>query len=247
MSGLSPGMAAFRLSFQLSPIIFTNGIATNMPGGILPIIMITEALNFIDGILSGAEDIDLDNFFANFVPVPGSTLIDQQTGDYPFANQAVAANAVIKLPNRISLRMICPARDDFGYALKLATITALQAAFALHNASGGTYTIATPSYFYTNCLMDSPGMQDTSNTESKQAQNAYTLNFKQPLLTLQDAQQAQGNLMQRLTNATAINGPPAWSGLQPTVGNPASLGAVGTLPAANDPSATQVAAPTGIF
>lgn len=241
MSGISPGLVAFKMSFQLSPIILTGGIAGAIPGGMLPIILITQALDFAEGLLAGAENIDLDNFFANFTPLPGSTLIDQSIGKYPFANQSVAANAVIRQPLTISLRMICPARDESGYALKLATMTALQAALALHNASGGTYTVATPSHFYTNCVMTN--MKDTSNGASMQAQNTYQLDFEQPLLTLQDAILAQNNLMSRISAGVPIGGVPAWSGLSPTVGNPPSLAAIGTIPGAGGPAGVQTAAP----
>src|SRR5262249_27408392 len=153
---------------------------------------ITEALNFVGGLLSGGDNLtNLDSFFANFHPLPGSTLLDQKVGTYPFANQAVAANAVIVDPLAISVRMICPAREDAGYAIKLATMTALRATLAQHNASGGTYTIATPSFFYTNCLFLK--MTDVSDARSHQAQNAWQLDFARPLLTLQDAQQVQNN------------------------------------------------------
>jgi hypothetical protein len=241
---ISAGMAAFRMSFQLSPIIFTGGIAANVPGGMLPIILITEALSFVQGILAGGREINLDDFFANFAPLPGSTLLSQQIGKYPFANQAVAANSVIRQPLKISMRMVCPARGPAGYAVKLATMTALRAAFALHNASGGAYTIATPSFFYTNCLM--LDMVDTSQGASQQAQNTYQLDFEQPLLTLQDAVQAQNNLMARLTAGTPVGGNPTWSGLSPTVGTPPSLGAVGTIPAAGAPAGVLTAAPSPI-
>ncbi len=240
---VSAGLAAFKLSFQLSPIIFTGGIAAGitaaLPGGGLPIILITEALNFTEGLLAGAEDLNLDDFFANFHPLPGSTLIDQQIGKYPFANQAIAANAVIRQPLTISMRMICPARQEAGYALKLATITALQAAFAAHNGSGGTYTVATPSYFYTNCVMN--GMRDTSNAQSAQAQNTYQLDFEQPLLTLQDAIQAQNNLMSQIT--AGVPSGTTWSGIAPTVGNTSSLGGIGLLPGSSGVAGVQTAAP----
>ena len=238
--GISPGLVAFKLSFQLSPIILTGGIAAAIPGGMLPIISITQAANFVAGLLSsGSQDLNLDDFFANFLPLPGSSLIDQTIGKYSFANQAVAANAVIRQPLSISMRMICPAAGPSGYALKLATMTALQATLAQHNAAGGTYTIATPVYFYTNTVMT--GMRDTSNNASAQAQNTYQLDFEQPLLTLQDAQAAQNNLMAQLTAGTPIQGQPAWSGLAPTVGAPSSLGAVGTIPAAANPAGVQAA------
>jgi hypothetical protein len=239
--GISAGYDAFRLSFEISPVILTGGVATLIPGGALPIISITESLNFVDGLLSGGDDLDLDDFFAHFVPIPGSSLIDQQVAKYPLANQTVAANAVITQPLTISMRMICPAKGPGGYATKLATIMALQAVLKQHNASGGTYIVATPSYFYTNCLM--VGMKDTSNSGSAQAQNTYQLDFEQPLLTLQAAQAAQNNLMSQITSGVPISGVPAWSGLSPPVGNPQSLAAVGTIPAASNTAGTGVGVP----
>src|ERR1017187_8109278 len=152
--GISPGLAAFKLSFQLAPIILTGGIASAIPGGMLPLLAITEALNFTEGLPSGGNNLDdLDGFFATFHPLPGATLIDQQIGQYPFANQAVAANPVIAQPLSISMRMICPARDEAGYAIKLATMLALQSTLKQHNSQGGTYTVATPSFFFTDTVM----------------------------------------------------------------------------------------------
>jgi hypothetical protein len=239
---LSPGTVAFRLFFQVSPIIFTNGIASFIPTG-LPIILITQALTFAEGLFSGGEGLDVDDFFANFIPLPGSSLIEQTIGKYPFANQAVAANAVIRQPLNISMRMICPARDPSGYALKLATMTALQAAFASHNASGGTYTVATPSFLYTNCVMTA--MKDTSNNASQQAQNTYQIDFEQPLLTLQDVQNAQNNLMGLISGALPTGSSPLWTAVAPTIGVPGATG-LGTIPANTSLLGSQTAAPASI-
>jgi hypothetical protein len=227
--GISPGLDAFKITFELSPIILTGGIATFV-GGALPIIAITEALSFVDGLLSGGDNLDFDDFFAHFVPVQGSSLIDQAIGHYPFANQAVAANAVIRQPLTISMRMICPAKGQSGYAIKLATIMALQSTLALHNASGGTYTIATPAFFYPNCVM--LGMRDTSASDSRQAQNAYQLDFEQPLLTLQDALAAENNLISAISGGLPSGAVPAWSGFSTL---PPSLTPIGTLPVSSGP------------
>lgn len=245
MSGASSiGEAAYKLGFQLSPIILVGGIATGIPGSMLPIIAITEAVNFTTGLLSGADDLDLNNFFANFKPIPGSSLIDNQIGQYPFANQAVAANAIIAQPLRISLLMECPVRAPFGYPAKLATMIALQKVLAQHNASGGVYTVATPVYFYDNCIMT--GMRDVTGGDSKQVQWAYQIDFEQPLLTENQAAQAQNSLMSRISNASQISGQPSYSGLPPTVGVPPSL-ATGTLvPAASGASGSTIAGPTVI-
>lgn len=237
------GQLAYQLTFNISPIILTGGIANFIPGSMLPIISITQSLNFITGLLSGGSDLlDLDNFFANFAPMPGGTLIAQDIGRYPFANQAVAANATIQQPLQISMLMHCPARGSFGYAAKTATMIALQATLEAHNASGGTYTVATPSRFYDNCILKQ--LVDIGS-EGNQLQSRYRWDFEQPLLTLQAAQQAQNNLMGKITGGVALPGdPPAWSGLQQTVGLPDSVAAPGVIPAASGAGGAQVAAPT---
>jgi len=228
MSGL--GKSVFQLAFQSSPIILVDGIATGLPtGSMLPIIAITEPLNLLGGILTGG-DLSPDNFFASFSPVPGATLIDQQVGHYPFANQAVAANAVIAQPLTISLKMTCPVRLGLGYFTKLATMITLQTVLAKHNGMGGTYIIATPSFFYTNCIM--LRMSDVSGGDSNQVQTTWQLDFEKPLLTLNDAQEAQSSLLQKLTNGTKILGIPLWSGFESLLGDAGSLGGIGSVQSA---------------
>lgn len=228
-AGYSAGLAAWKLLFQLSPIIFTNGMFGSIPGAMMPIIALTESINFPLGMLSGGEDIELDRFFANYQPLPGSTLIQQDVARYPFANSAVAANSTIRLPTRISLLMICPVQNKFGWFEKLAVITALKAAFEQHNAMGGTYTIATPSAIYTNCLL--LNMSDASVGMTKQVQNSYQLDFEKPLLTLEEAASVQNGLMNAITNGGQIDNP-AFSGLGAASSGPGSLAGPGIIPAA---------------
>lgn len=218
--GISAGLTIFQLSFEICPIILTGGIATSIGTGILPIIAITESLNFTAGLLSGGTDLGFENYFAHFVPVPGGELINQDIGRYPFANQQVAANAVIPQPTNVSLRMVCPAKNAGGYAIKLATITALTAALKQHNISGGSYIVATPSYIYSGGILKR--LFDVSAGNDFQAQNAWQWDFEFPLLTLADAQQAQNGLMSQITAGTQITGDPAWSGIGPSIGQPAS-------------------------
>jgi len=225
MSGYSPGLFAYRMGFQLCPILLTGGIADFVPGNILPITLFTEALNLA---FTGGS-IGPDDFFANYQPQPGSTIIDNQVAVYPFANQAVAANAQIAQPLQISLRMICPVRDPGGYAAKLVTMIALQSTLDQHNRSAGTYTIATPSFFYTDCIMT--GMRDISGAESHQAQWVWQLDFLKPLLTLEQAQQAQNSLMAKLTSGQQTSDNPSWSGADAQVGSISPLAP--TQPAAS--------------
>lgn len=232
---LSPGLAAFKLACQLSPIILVNGIAGSGPFGMLPIIALTEGGGAVGSLLSGSlvtaavgavtsalagPPENLDSFFANFQPLPGSTLIDNQYGTYPLASQQVAANAVIVQPLRVSLAMLIPVRNPFGYANKTATMMALQASLSSHVAQGGTFTVVTPTYIYTNCLLLS--LRDISGAETKQSQYQWAWDFMQPLLTVQQIQQAQSSLMNQISTAAGGSTNPAWSGSGTTVGQPPS-------------------------
>ena len=227
----SIGTSIFALAFELSPIMLVNGNAQQFEGGMIPIISYTEADNFVIGLLSGHNPFQLSQFFAHFSPLPGSTLLDLEIGSYPFANQAVAANATISKPLTLSYLMRCPARGFGGFLSKLDTMINLQNVLTQHAALGGTYTCLTPAGYYPNGILTS--LRDVSDSEDKQAQNAYQWDFIFPLLTLQQAQAAQNSLMSKLSAQTQITGQPAFSGPANTVGVPGSLAAPDVIPGAS--------------
>lgn len=234
-------LEAFKLSFELSPIIMTGGVAGNIPGGMLPILALSDALSFATGLLSGGT-VTGDTAFAHYQVMPGSTLIDYKIGMYPFANQNVAANAVIKEPLQVDVLMICPANDSNGYLTKLPVIMAMQASFDQHNQSGGTYTVATPAFLYTDLVMT--GMKDISHSESHQVQSAYQLSFIKPLITLADAQQAQNSMMSAISAGVPSTG--ATSGIGQTVGSPPSLATPSIAPVAANSAGTGLAGNSGV-
>jgi hypothetical protein len=221
----SAALNAYQLSFETSPIVLTNGIAQFIPGGMLPIISITESLNFIGGFLSGSADLSLDRAFAKFKPMPGATLVENQYGKYTFANQSVAANAVIGEPLKVAMMMILQIRS---LPSRLAIMTALQKALTLHSNLGGTYTVVTPSYVYTNCLLDSlTAVGDTATI----MQDHWQWTFEQPLLTEQDALFSYGSLISKITGGLPSTG--ALSGAEVTTGVPLSLATSSVAPAAS--------------
>lgn len=227
-------IADFALSYVKSPIILTGGIASNVPGGLLPIVSITQAKNYDRGILSGSDGLNLDDYLFDFFPMAGATLAENEIATYPFANQTVAANSIISNPLKISLMMLSPARGEGGWSRKLSVFQSLKTALQEHGASGGTYTVATPSYPYVNCILTS--LRDISDGDPKQAQSRWQWDFVQPLLTLEAAQQAQNALMAKLSNGTQIKqdaqGHISYSGQGPAVGNPASGLGPSVVPAA---------------
>jgi hypothetical protein len=225
------GLVDFRLSYQVSPIIFVQGIASGLPGDALPIVSITQGQDF-STVTAQAAGRDLEDYFATFQPLPGATIIDNDVGTYPFANQAVAANAIITKPLAVSLLMICPAKGPGGYANKRSVIGNLQAQIAKHISLGGYFNVATPSFLFTNLLL--LRVQDVTGGETKQAQIEWQFDFFQPILTSEAAQAALGLLMKRLgPNGVRVEGdPPSASGPLIGVGSSATLQGSSAIPAA---------------
>lgn len=210
------GRTVFQLGFQISPIILTGNsqITSLIPGGMLPIVALTEAPSFLTGLLSGNFAPSLDSFFAHFDPLPGANIVKFTYGMYPFANQAVAANAVISEVLNFSYRMQCPVQGAGGYTAKLATFLALKAVLNLHSTTGGTYILVSPAFVETNCLLGN--ITDISEGASKQTQTAWRFDFIKPLITLEQAGGVLGSLMSKITSglptAGALSGPSTIAG-----------------------------------
>jgi len=195
------GQAVYQLGYEISPIILSGGLASNIPGTLLPIIAITEAANFGFSLLNGNNPLNLNDFFGHFRPLPGGSLVENEIATYPFANQQYAANAIIAKPLKISMLMNCPANTNGGYVSKMITFTALKYALDLHNQAGGTYIVATPSYVYLNCIL--ANLIDVSRPDSQQPQNAWQFDFIQPLVS-QGPQNTLGALMSAFNNGTPV-------------------------------------------
>lgn len=183
----SVGQTAFSVIYEDAPIIFQDGIAQYLPGGILPVTLLTEVFD-VPGLING-------QLFAKYKPVPGATLADWGIAEYPFASMQVAANAVVQQPLKVSMLMICPAQNNGGYLFKLAILTALQKAIETHILSGGSFTVITPAFTYFNCLLTS--IRDVTPPTDKQVQYLFQWDFTQPLITASGAQQVLGNLMNK--------------------------------------------------
>ena len=233
------GQAQYKLNYEISPIILTGGIASKFIGGMLPLLALTQSLDF-ENLLSGGS-LDLDNAFGYFYPLPGTTLADNQIGNYPFANQQVAANAIIAQPLACEMLMRCPCRNENDYIIKTAVMTSVQQALKSHNILGGTYTVATPAFAFTNCILRNLG--DVSGGESLQAQMAWKWSFIKPLVTLQDATIAYNALMSQLVAGVQSTGD--LTGAVANVGSTTSITTPQVAPAANASIGASVPASTG--
>lgn len=214
---------SWELQFQLSPITLTRGVAANMPGQVLPVIAITDNPNFDINYIITQTPQDPDNLFAHYMPLPNSTLIENQYGTYPFANQQVAANAVVVQPLSVSILMTCPVRQPAGYFRKLAVMSALQRTLANHSLTGGTYAVMTPSFLYIDMLLLK--LSDVSRGDVKQSQMQYQWDFFKPLISLEDAAAAQNDLIQKLHLGLVTDG--TWRG---DIANTSGTGLYPTFP-----------------
>jgi len=198
-----------QLSYQVCPIILTGGVAGQIPGGMLP--MLSLFATGETNSLGLPFDIgDLDSAFGAFNVLPGGTLVSQTIAKYPFANQTVAANAVIREPLTLSVIMDAPMRPPSNqpfinvWALKQSVFSALKATLDGHNDAGGTYTVATPAFMYDNLIMVS--LTDNSRGNNSLPQNAWRFDFERPLVALAELQGAQNQYMQKVTNGLPWNG-----------------------------------------
>ncbi|HBK4813245.1 TPA: hypothetical protein LLT22_001578 [Enterobacter asburiae] len=185
---------AFRLAFEISPILLVDGIAASIPGGTMPIAVLTEGVSIVDGLLHG----EIADQSTAFTPMAGTTLVQQDIGTLNFYNMVTAANSVVNRPNRVIMQMMRPASTkNGGYATKGITFAALKLALDKHNQSGGYYVVMTPSYIYTGCLMRA--MIDVSgfSEQNKQVQHTWQLEFEQPLLSISQVDAALGGLMSK--------------------------------------------------
>jgi len=208
----SVGRSVYQLAFQISPIVFTGGVATQF-GGYLPIVAITETgynlggsasvLNIAAAAVTTLTNLattdSLDNFFAQFSVIPGGTLANYNLGKYPFANQSVAANAIIAEPLNLAVRMAVPVNRPGGHVTKLTTMMALRSTIEKHANMGGTYTVATPANYFQNGIL--LRLTDISSGESPINQNTFQFDFEFPLISLQAAQAAQSNFLANVANA----------------------------------------------
>lgn len=209
------GITDFQANYSESPIILVAGTAGQ---GQYPISAILNAAAFLAGITSNSSANTNNssqagysyNNFGVFSVLPGGTLIDNQIAHYPLANQAVAANAVVTDPLKISLVMTAPALEEIPFSIKQSVFKALKSTLDQHISLGGYFTVQTPSYIYENCLLESL-VDGSDDDHGGQPQVRWLWTFEQPLLTVQQGQAAQAQAAARITNGQYNTGNPPGS------------------------------------
>jgi hypothetical protein len=200
----------YDATFQTSPIILSGGLFSSALGGVMALSgLVSSVVNSV----TGTDALPT----VRYVPLPGATVISNTVATYPFANRAVAGNAVIRNPKNVSLLMIAPVNSVGGYLLKMATFMALQSTFEAHTAAGGTFHVLTPSYPYFDCLMTT--MTDVTSGEGHQQQIQWQIDFVQPLVTQQQAQTAWNGMMSQISGGQQITSS-SWNDAAATAGTP---------------------------
>lgn len=197
----SVGRTVLKLGYEISPILLTGGVAEKL-GGTVPILLYTEAIAAVNGLIAGGLSgklnlPDLDNMWCTWNQLSGSTLVDNDVATYPFANQTLAANAVVNKPLTVSMQMRCPPNGPGAMVTKLATLQALSAVLNKHVTMGGEFVVITPGQIYTNMLL--VRMADTSPNPATQPSSQFQLDFTRPLTQADEAVQKQGTLMKKLS------------------------------------------------
>lgn len=221
----------FQQWFEIDPITLVGGVAASFPGQLMPVSRLLQTSAYAAGL--SEEGIgDSDPYFAHFKPLPGTSMVKNDLARYPFANQAVAANAIIVQPTNTSFVMSCPAKGADGFMTKFSIMSGLKQTLARHSALGGWYALAQPSFFVDGALL--LDLRDITNYESKQVQAWWQWDFEVPLISQQQAAQTQSQLMSKLSSGTQVlpdqNGRVGWSGVQQSAGQPNSQTTTTVLP-----------------
>ena len=197
---MSLARSAWKFVYSTSPIILTGGIADKIPGGALPI---AALIDIPTELVSGGGA-------ATFEPVPGSSLISNKIGEYPFFNAATAGNAIVNDSVFVSMRMVFPAFGAFGMATKPLAISGLVNSLSDHAQLGGLYSVLLPWHHYRNCcLLDFTCVDDG---DSKQAGYIFQLDFKKILITTDDTEGAYNSMIKKIDGKMSFGGDgvPSW-------------------------------------
>lgn len=214
----------YKLGFEISPVILCDGVAQSIPGGMLPIVALTQSASYVSGLLSGAINLtDLDKYFCHWRTAQGATMIDYDIGRYPFANQAVAANALLAQPLRISMIMDAPVNENTGAMTKLVTLSSLQVVLQAHANLGGTFIVATPALIYSGCILRT--VRDVTNANEPLPQRQWLWDFEKPLISDDGAKKTVANFVKKINDGDKVT-EAAWTNTVAALGNTSLGGSV---------------------
>jgi hypothetical protein len=199
-------VSAYKVRYQIAPIILTGGIAQNVPGGMISMLagsnpnLILPTLysegaqrNLLDALNPSGQIIgtqgdpstspgfsNFDDAFGAFNVLAGGTLCVQTVPKYPLADMTLAANAIVREPLTLSLIWDTPMRGANAWDTKLTVMQALKMMLDQHNNAGGLYAVMTPAFFYENLILTA--LTDNSRGGNSLPQNAWRFDFERPMV-----------------------------------------------------------------
>ncbi|MDF7673947.1 hypothetical protein PT277_08015 [Acetobacteraceae bacterium ESL0709] len=193
-----------QLAYVISPVILQEGIAKKM-GGLAPILLFTEAIDFLNGMLSGAmrgnlNIPSLDTLWCHWKQGPTSAaatnfLIQNEISPKPMENLTAAGNAFNSQFPAVSLQMMCPARGPGAMVTKMATIMVLQRVLVRHQELGGRYIVMTPSYIWTDMVLKR--VSDITEKPEQHPSSVYRFDFRRPITELKDVKTVADNIKKK--------------------------------------------------
>ncbi|QCE32950.1 hypothetical protein FAI41_04700 [Acetobacteraceae bacterium] len=139
-----------------------------------------SGFNAIGGNFALGTD-SLDDLMLDWESSPNNqgTLFDTTPPSDPQANaQAQDDNQLIK-PSSMSIRMKTAPHTVGHYATMLGLIPLMRAIFSQHKCLGGRYVVATPSYIWTNMVLQK--FADITEEPGKTPGSLFQLDFVQPV------------------------------------------------------------------
>ncbi|MDF7673948.1 hypothetical protein PT277_08010 [Acetobacteraceae bacterium ESL0709] len=183
------GRTLGNLAYVVSPILLEGGVAekTGLP---VPILVYTEAVALVNGLISGGikgqfNMPDLDNMWCHWKMASSTdgslnTILDYDIALHTLGTQNSACCHFIRNPLTVSMQMMCYARGPGAMVTKLATIQSLQAILDKHMMMGGRFIIITPGFYYTDMVL--AHFTDITKDHAIHPASVFQLDFQQAIL-----------------------------------------------------------------
>jgi hypothetical protein len=209
-------LSQWKALYQVSPITLVGGLASSVPGNMLPVLALSQpnlmplASQLQASLLAqvqsqsnvanlgGTTSGNLDDAFGAFNVLPGGTLCVNTVPKYPLADNTMASNAIVRDPINVSVIWDTPMRGANAWTNKLSVMEALKQTLDRHNNLGGLYIVMTPAHYYDNLILTS--LTDNSRGGNSLPQNAWRFDFERPMVmnTVEGAA-SQNLLMSKIT------------------------------------------------
>lgn len=170
--------------WQVAPIIFEDIALTKKAFKTSPLgaeVNIEASIVQFSGLLNLIPSLSQFTFFYGLSQNP-NPISQWGTVKFPYANRQIASNSAVKQPTQIGLTIQNEMEGVGGLSLAIAKMQGLRVVLDNYQASGGTFTILTPSQLYKGCVY--VNLQDDN---PQQAGQTFSIVFENILTTLSNS------------------------------------------------------------